>query len=107
MPNAINRATKSTQEKAEALWIQYRNQIRLFDLCAKLFQQDKNLEESLVELDELKAFVGDPAHILGSSLTKHGEIAEHVQVNISNARRAIALNVFEIVGYNIVTADEL
>lgn len=89
MPNAINRAIKSTQEKAVALWIHYRNQIRLYDLCSKLFQQDRNLEESLIELDELKAFVGDPDHILGSSLTKHGEIAEHVQVNISNARRAI------------------
>ncbi|MDR1194161.1 MAG: hypothetical protein LBK98_08385 [Peptococcaceae bacterium] len=31
--------------------------------------------------------MGSPEHILGSALTKHGEIAEHAQVNISNARR--------------------
>ena len=67
----------------------YKNQIRFYDLCSRLFRQDANLRDALFEIEQLKAFVGSPEHILGSSLTKHGEIAEHVQVNISNARNAI------------------
>lgn len=89
MEQAVSRAIKSTQEQAAASWITYLNQARLDELVAKLNQQDINLEEALGELEEIKEFIGDPAHILGSATTKHGEIAEHMQVNFSNARRAI------------------
>lgn len=89
MAQAVSRAIKSTQEQAVASWITYLNQARLDELVARLNQQDINLEEALRELEEIKEFIGDPAHILGSATTKHGEIAEHMQVNFSNARRAI------------------
>lgn len=89
MTGAVNRTIKSTQEQAVASWITYLNQMRLDELVAKLDQQDINLEEALNELNEIKKFLGNPEHILGSPLTKHGEIAEHMQVNIANARRAI------------------
>ena len=89
MTETVNRTVKSTQEQAVASWITYLNQIRLDTLIEKLNQQNINLEDALGELDELKRFLGDPAHILGSSSTKHGEIAEHMQVNIENARRAV------------------
>lgn len=89
MAEDINRAIRSTQEQAVASWITYLNQVRLDELVEKLNQQDINLEEALKELDEIKQFIGDPTHILGSATTKHGEIAEHMQVNFENARRAI------------------
>lgn len=89
MTGGLGRAVKSSQEQAAASWITYLNQVRLNTLFEKLNQQDINLEEALKELDELKQFLGDPSHILGSESTKHGEIAEHMQVNISNARRAV------------------
>lgn len=89
MAEPANNVIKSTQEQAVASWITYLNQCRLDALIERLNQQDVNLEEALKELDELKTFLGDPSHILGSSSTKHGEIAEHMQVNIANARRAI------------------
>lgn len=89
MAEAVNRATKSTQEQAVASWVTYLNQVRLDELVARLNQQDINLEEALKELAEIKQFIGDPAHILGNAATKHGEIAEHMQVNFENARRAI------------------
>jgi hypothetical protein len=89
MAEALNRAIKSSQEQAVASWITYLNQVRLDELIERLNQQDINLEEALKELDELKQFLGDPSHILGSEFTKHGEIAEHMQVNFENARRAI------------------
>lgn len=89
MKEAVERAVKSTQEQAVASWITYLNQIRLDKLIARLIQQDINLEEALKELDAIKQFLGDPSHILGSSLTKHGEIAEQMQVHLANARRII------------------
>lgn len=89
MDKVVERTVQSTQEQATASWIKYINQSRLDDFVDTLNRQDLNLEEALTELDELKKFVGDPAHILGSNLTKHGEIAEHMQVNFENARRLI------------------
>lgn len=80
---------KSTQEQATASWIGYLNQLRVNELIIGLKNQDINLKNAIVELQELKNFVGDPSHILGSAMTKFGEIAEHAQVNISNARNLI------------------
>lgn len=89
MTEGAGRTIKSTQEQAVASWITYLNQVRLDTLVERLLLQNCNLKDALSELAELKAFIGDPAHILGSAATKHGEIAEHMQVNISNARRAV------------------
>jgi hypothetical protein len=83
------RAVKSTQEQATAAWINHMNQVRVETMMENLRQQDLNLEGAMKELAELKSFVGNPNEILGSSLTKHGEIAEHVQVNFSNARNLV------------------
>lgn len=80
---------RSTQEQAVAAWVDHLNQLRLDRLVTDLFQQDQNMENALRELAKVKEFVGSPEHILGSSLTKHGEIAEHMQVNFSNARKMI------------------
>lgn len=80
---------KSTQEQAVAAWIDHLNQLRLNELLKKLTSQDINLEQALAEIQKIRDFIGDPAHILGSATTKHGEIAENAQVYISNARRLI------------------
>ena len=76
MANGAAQAIKSTQEQAIAAWITYLNQVRLDQFIERLAQQDINLENALKELAELKEFIGDPTHILGSPFTKHGEIAE-------------------------------
>lgn len=93
---------KSTQEQATAAWINELNQTRLNTLTDNLDWQDDNLENAFEEISKLKEFVGNPSHILGKGNTKHGEIAEHVQVNISNARRMLegekALYTFDGVG---------
>ena len=80
---------KSTQEQAVAAWIGHLNKLRFDGLVANLAKQDINFEGAMEELFKLKEFVGNPSHILGNPLSKHGEIAEHVQANISNARRLI------------------
>lgn len=44
------------------------------------------LNESLQCVENVRDFVSDPDHILGSMHTKHGEIAEHIEVEIRNGR---------------------
>src|SRR5699024_1982205 len=89
MAEAVNRSIKRTQEQAVASWITYLNQCRLDKLIARLNQQDINREEALKELDKIKKFLEDSSRILGSASSRHGEIAEQMQVYISNARRII------------------
>ena len=84
-----SQTVKSTQEQAVASWIDHLNHLRFDELVNNLTQQDTNLEGALEALGKLKEFVSNPSNILGSDLTKHGEIAEHVQVNVSNARNII------------------
>ena len=85
-----NKKVAAAQEQAVAAWITNINQIRMDELGEKLRAQASNLENSLKEIGKLKTFVGNPEKILGSPLSKHGEIAEHVQVRISNARKMIS-----------------
>lgn len=55
-------------------------------LNSELTQQDINLIKALGYIENVKEFVANPNNILGSNLTKHGEIAEQIDVNINNAR---------------------
>ena len=48
---------------------------------------DQRLDEAIGCLNEVYEFVGSPENILGSAKTKHGEIAEHVDVAFHNAKR--------------------
>lgn len=80
---------KCSQEQAMASWVNSLNQIRLDNLLEDLFDADLNFEEALIELDKIREFISTPEHILGSAKSKHGEIAEHLQVRISNARNLI------------------
>lgn len=80
---------KSSQEQAIASWIDHLNQLRLTELIEKLAEQDTNLDDALSMLQKVRDFVGSPQNILGSEATKHGEVAENVQVYFSNARKII------------------
>lgn len=62
------------------------NAQRHADEVAKLLEQNLNFARALHEVDKVRSFVGSPEKILGSALTKHGEIAEQVEVSIRNAR---------------------
>ena len=65
------------------------NQLRFTDLQAALDIQGKALTDALKEIQKVRDFIGTPEHILGNHLTKHGEIAEQVEVGIRNARDLI------------------
>ncbi|MGD1903027.1 MAG: hypothetical protein ACFB9N_12410 [Geitlerinemataceae cyanobacterium] len=62
------------------------NQQRLAELQASLNSQDRALADALKQIAGVREFIGMPDRILGSSATKHGEIAEQVEVGIRNAR---------------------
>lgn len=51
--------------------------------------QDSALRSALEHVDGVREFLGDPNRIIGNPNTKHGEIAEHVEVGIRNARQVI------------------
>ena len=38
-------------------------------------------------VEKVRNFVSDPTKILGNVTTKHGEVAEHIQVEIGNGQR--------------------
>lgn len=58
-------------------------------LNKELLQEDINIIKALSYVKNVRDFISNPDQILGSNLTKHGEIAEQVEVNISNARRVL------------------
>ena len=93
------RILKSSQEQAAAAWINHLNQLRFQDLAQRLAKQDINFDQAMAELQLLKGFIADPTHILGRPDTKHGEIAEWVQVRFANAEKLIlgqkAVHTFE------------
>lgn len=56
---------------------------------AALTRQDVAFSAALDEIQKVRDFVGAPQHILGSPSTKHGEIAEQVEVGMRRARQLL------------------
>lgn len=52
-------------------------------------QQNINFENALKNMVKMRQFLSEPTNILGSEKTKHGEIAEHLEVNVRNAWAAL------------------
>ena len=59
------------------------------DEAAEMAVQDKNFAAALVHMQKVQEFIDHPEHILGSRSTKHGEIAEQIEVGITNAEAAL------------------
>lgn len=55
----------------------------------KLNVEDENLKAALISVNKVREFLTTPQNILGSEATKHGEVAEQVEVGISNAKRLV------------------
>ncbi len=51
--------------------------------------QNENFENALAHLIKMRHFLSNPQNILGSERTKHGEVAEHLEVNVRNALAAL------------------
>ncbi|MCF2151034.1 hypothetical protein IQ276_032345 [Desmonostoc muscorum LEGE 12446] len=55
-------------------------------LTAELSKQDQAFFAAIQEVDKVRDFLATPENILGNTSTKHGEIAEQVEVGIRNAK---------------------
>ena len=65
------------------------NNQRIQDEIIKQAAQDVAFSTAIEQVDKVREFIGNPGSILGSALTKHGEIAEQVEVGIRNANAAL------------------
>lgn len=52
--------------------------------------QNQNFEKALQHMAKMREFLNSPENILGSQKTKHGEIAENIEVYIRNAKAALS-----------------
>src|SRR5690554_5096075 len=52
--------------------------------------QDEAFEKAASQIDAVYKFIGSPENILGNAATKHGEIAEQVEVGVRNAKAALS-----------------
>jgi hypothetical protein len=62
------------------------NESRIQDEFLKLSAQDVAFDKANEEINKVREFISKPANILGSEATKHGEIAEQVEVGVRNAK---------------------
>ncbi|WP_371380430.1 hypothetical protein [Sporomusa aerivorans] len=69
------------------------NQLRADELLQNLIKQDINLENALQELQKVRDIVAQPQHIQGNLRTKHGIVAEHIEIRFNNADNLMVGNV--------------
>lgn len=84
------RSRRLVQDQATGVVIQAINETRVTEKFIKLAAQDAAFETAVAQIDKVRDFLTRPQNILGSAMTKHGEIAEQVEVGIRNARQALA-----------------
>ena len=84
-PPPAARAVAPVAAQVAAAWSALDAAQRGGELAAALREQDRAFLGALRELQVVRDFVGSPANILGRTDTKHGEIAEQVNVAVSRA----------------------
>jgi ribosomal protein S8/uncharacterized membrane protein (Fun14 family) len=84
-----NTSTTVLNDQLIAQFIEQINQNRHSEEAIAQLLQNENFIKSLQQIDKVRDFIGDLQHILGNNSTKHGEIAEQVEVAVHNARQAL------------------
>ena len=77
---------RRTAARLAALWTALDEHLRGVALASGLQARHRAFRATLKEVVAVREFVNAPEHILGSDLTKHGVIAEHVHVAIRRAK---------------------
>ncbi len=81
-----DRGVAHVSAQVVAAWGALDAEHRAGELAAALRGQDRAFLDAMRELHVVRNFAGSPGNILGSTDTKHGEIAEQVHVGVSRAR---------------------
>lgn len=84
------RSRRLIHDQASGVVVQAINEARVHDEIIKLAAQDAAFETAVEQINRVRGFLSRPQNILGSAMTKHGEIAEQIEVGIRNARQALA-----------------
>ena len=82
--------TRSVTDQFAGIAVEEINAARLRDATAQLARQDTAFHHAMAEMAKVRDFIGAPEHILGRIDTKHGEIAEQVEVGVRRARDVLA-----------------
>lgn len=77
------------RDQISAVLVDRINCIRVETTNQLLSGQDGALRHAVEQIGKVRVFLESPEKILGNPLTKHGEIAEQVEVGIRNARSLI------------------
>lgn len=81
-----NRENRHQTAQFVAAMVAEENLRRAEQLTAELSKQDSAFFAAIAKFDKIRDFLGSPENILGNASTKHGEIAEQVEVGIRNAK---------------------
>ncbi len=81
-------------EQAAAEIVGILNVERMQNLVEKIHTQDEAFRIALEEINRVREFIGTPEHILGRLDTKHGEVAEQMEVGIRRAFDALNQRTF-------------
>ena len=84
-----NRTGPHVAAQVAASWAALDATQRAGNLAAELGRQDTAFLSAMREMQVVHHFVGSPGNILGSAATKHGEIAEQVNVGVTRAFDAL------------------
>lgn len=77
------------RDQVAGAFVDHINTQRLQSELNHLILQDQAFSKALDQILIVHDFVGSPENIIGSPLTKHGEIAEQVEVGVRNAHHAL------------------
>lgn len=82
-------ADLNVREQSIASVIDTLNHVRQDALIRALDDQDLAFQAAVNQINGIRDFINDDSHILGSVTTKHGEVAEHMEVGIRRAYDAL------------------
>ncbi|HII3142857.1 TPA: hypothetical protein ACY3HI_001172 [Citrobacter braakii] len=86
----MNTKANSVLDQIIGISVDHFNEARMADLALQQELQERSFALATEQMQNIRDFVANPDRILGSMPTKHGEIAEQVEVGIRNARQAIS-----------------
>lgn len=90
MANNQDIADAALADQVSAALVGSMNDARLADEVLQMANQDASWMRAMEEMQKARDFIGAPENILGNPATKHGEIAEHVEVGLRRARDLLA-----------------
>lgn len=82
--------TSSLADQAAGVVVDAINSARVAAEAALQSAQDRAFDSAMDAMNTLREFIGEPGKILGRMDTKHGEIAEQVEVAVRRARDFLA-----------------